>query len=65
MPDAESVAIPPGIAALGPDAEARVRALIGAAHARQSAELTRALEDTLRIVPRPLRLVVRRIVGAG
>ena len=63
--DADAVAIPPGVAALGPDAEARLRELIAAAHQRQSAELARALEDTLRIVPRPLRLVVRRIAGAG
>lgn len=58
------IALPPGIAALGPDAEQRLHGLVEAARARQSAELARALNDTLRIVPRPLRGLVRKVVGA-
>lgn len=64
-PGADPVAVPPGVAALGPDVEQRLEGLVAAARRRQSAELARALDDTLRIVPRPLRLVVRRIVGAA
>lgn len=61
--DADEVRVPAGVAALGPDVEARLTELVADARRRQSAELSRALDDTLRIVPRPLRLVVRRIVG--
>ncbi|MEJ7891422.1 MAG: hypothetical protein WKF94_02130 [Solirubrobacteraceae bacterium] len=56
--------LPEGVAALGPDAQARVRALVADAQRRQSEELSSALEQTLRIVPKPLRGVVRKLVGA-
>lgn len=58
------IEVPPGIAALGPEAEQRLQGLVDAARERQSAELRRALDDTLRIVPRPLRGLVRKMVGA-
>ncbi len=56
--------LPPGIKALGPDAERRVEALVAGARRRQQEELGRALEHTLRIVPKPLRPLVRKVVGA-
>jgi hypothetical protein len=56
-----AVKVPPG---LGPDAEARIAELVRAAEARQTQELRRALDHTLRIVPRPLRGIVRKMVGA-
>ena len=58
------VALPPGVAALGDDVEERVLGMVEAARAQQAAELRRALDDTLRIVPRPLRGLVRKVVGA-
>ena len=58
-----SVVVPKGIASLGPDVEERIAALVSEARAEQSRELARALDDTLRIVPRPLRGVVRKIAG--
>lgn len=58
------IKVPPGIVALGPDVEERLDGLVAAARARQAAELERALDDTLRIVPRPLRGLVRKVVGA-
>jgi hypothetical protein len=56
--------LPEGIKALGPDAQERVEALVADARRRQADQLRRALENTLRIVPRPLRGVVRKVVGA-
>jgi hypothetical protein len=55
---------PEGVKALGPEAQERVRALVDDVRERQAQELRDALEHTLRIVPKPLRGVVRRIVGA-
>lgn len=56
--------LPPGIKALGPEAGERIEALVADARARQQRELAAALENTLRIVPKPLRSVVRKVVGA-
>ena len=56
--------LPKGIAALGPDARQRVDALVASAQERQAQELRSALEQTLRIVPKPLRGLVRKMVGA-
>lgn len=56
--------VPGGIEALGPEAVGLVERLVAAAEDRQDAELRDALEKTLRLVPRPLRGVVRRILGA-
>jgi hypothetical protein len=58
-----TVAIPPGIAALGADVEDRIAALVRDARVEQGRELARALDDALRIVPRPLRGIVRKIAG--
>jgi hypothetical protein len=55
--------LPEGITALGPDAQERVRGLVADAQARQQQELRDALEETLRIVPKPLRGIVRRVLG--
>ena len=54
--------IPPGIARLGPDVTQRLEQLIGDAHARQRAELGEALNRTLRIVPRPLRGIAKKVL---
>ena len=56
--------IPPGIKALGPEAEQRVEQLVRDAEGRQAEQLRRALEQTLQTVPGPLRGVVRKVVGA-
>jgi hypothetical protein len=61
---AAMIEVPPGIKALGPEAEQRVQALVRDAQRRQAEELQRALEHTLRTLPGPLRGVVRRVVGA-
>lgn len=58
------VELPPGVEALGPEARERVQALVRDAERRQAQELARALEHTLRLVPGPLRNVVRRVLGA-
>jgi hypothetical protein len=54
--------IPDGIAALGPDVTERLEQMIREAHARQRAELGDALDRTLRIVPRPLRGVAKKVL---
>jgi hypothetical protein len=54
--------IPAGITALGPDVTARVQALVADAETRQVAEADAALDSALRIVPRPLRGVVRKVL---
>lgn len=58
------IEVPPGVATLAPDVQERLAGLVDAARARQSRELKRALDDTLRIVPRPLRGLVRKVLGA-
>ena len=57
------IELPPGVKALGPEAEARVQELARDAQRRQAEELQRALEHTLRIVPKPLRNVVRKVLS--
>jgi hypothetical protein len=59
---AEPLAVPEGIAALGPDVPARVQSLVRDAEARQERELAEALDTSLRIVPRPLRGLVRKVL---
>jgi len=54
--------IPPGIAKLGPEVTERLEHMIRDAHAQQRAELGAALDRTLRIVPRPLRGVARKVL---
>lgn len=58
------IEVPEGVAALGEDVAGRVEALVRDAELRQAQELRRSLDDTLRIVPRPLRGLVKKIVGA-
>ena len=55
--------IPPGIKALGPEAEQRVEQFVRDAQQRQAEQLRQALEQTLRTVPGPLRGLVRKVVG--
>lgn len=59
-----SVPVPDGIAALGDDVVATVQALVHDAERAQARELREALDRTLSIVPRPLRGVVKKVVGA-
>lgn len=56
--------LPKGIAALGPEVAQRVETLVADAAARQEQEFAEALATALRIVPRPLRGAVRRVMGA-
>lgn len=53
---------PPGIAALGPEASATVQRLVADAERRQSDEVGAALADGLRVVPRPLRGIARKVL---
>ncbi|MFA9269188.1 hypothetical protein LRS13_00175 [Svornostia abyssi] len=59
-----TVELPEGIAALGNDAIDTVHTLVHQAERRQAHELREALERTLKIVPRPLRGAVKKVVGA-
>ncbi|MBJ7520098.1 MAG: hypothetical protein JHC84_10415 [Solirubrobacteraceae bacterium] len=59
-----TVELPDGITALGPDAVDTVHTLVHQAERRQAAELRDALDRTLKIVPRPLRGAVKKVVGA-
>lgn len=54
--------LPAGIAALGPDVAGRVQALVRAAEERQAREAQDALGTALKVVPRPLRGVVRKVL---
>jgi hypothetical protein len=54
---------PEEIIALGPEAVAELEALVAAAERRQVKDLTDALDGALRIVPKPLRPVIRKVVG--
>jgi|HigsolmetaAR202D_1030399.scaffolds.fasta_scaffold27073_2 hypothetical protein len=57
------IALPDGIASLGPEAAEHVRRLIRDAERRQDEEIDEALETTLRVVPRPLRGTVRKVLA--
>ncbi|CAB4917355.1 unannotated protein [freshwater metagenome] len=54
--------LPPGVTALGPEACAAVAALVSDAERAQSAEVDAALQEGLRVVPRPLRGIARRVL---
>lgn len=58
------VAIPKGLLALGPDVGPALRQMIAEAERAQDRELREALAATLKAVPRPLRGVVRKVLGA-
>ena len=55
--------MPEGIAALGPDVAGRVEELVAEARRQQLRDLGQALEDAMRVVPRPLRAMVRKVLG--
>ena len=55
--------VPDGIRALGPDAVRRVEELVEEARRQQLRELGQALEDSMRVIPRPLRGAVRKVLG--
>ena len=55
--------LPDAIAALGDDVAARVHELVHAAEQDQIREGDRATDEALRMVPRPLRPVIRKVVG--
>ncbi|MEV4420893.1 hypothetical protein AB0L40_13070 [Patulibacter sp. NPDC049589] len=61
-PASTPIELPEGIVALGPDACSAVEALVLAAERRQEAEVQAALEHGLRVVPRPLRGITRRVL---
>ncbi len=56
--------VPEAIRELGPEAVERLETLVAAAELAQVRESERSLEATLRIVPRPLRGLVRKVLGA-
>ena len=56
--------VPAAIRELGPEAVERLESLVAAAEQRQVAEQAQSLETTLRIVPRPFRGVVKKVLGA-
>lgn len=58
----EPLEVPPGIAALGEDVVTEVRALVAEAERAQDAETAAALRVALRIVPWPLRAIVRGVL---
>lgn len=55
---------PAAVKALGPDVLSDLDGLVREAHERQAHELDQALEEGLRAVPRPVRGVIRKVVGA-
>ncbi|MDO9408047.1 hypothetical protein [Patulibacter sp.] len=54
--------LPPGVVALGPEACSAVAALVADAERAQSAEVGAALQEGLRVVPRPLRGIARKVL---
>ena len=55
---------PASVSELEPAVVAKLSDAIMAEHRRQEAAIEQAIDDALRIVPRPLRGIVRRILGA-
>lgn len=56
--------LPDGIAVLGPEVARRIDTLVAREARREDEQLAEALAVTLRVVPRPLRGVARRVLGA-
>jgi hypothetical protein len=54
--------LPDGIAALGPEAREAVAAMVTAAERRQAREVEAALHEGLRVLPRPLRGIARKVL---
>jgi len=61
---ANDLELPPSITTLGPDPCGRVRALVLAAERQQAVETEQALATAIRVVPRPLRSIVKRVLQA-
>ena len=59
-----SFAPPAAISGLGADTERRVGELVREAERRQIREGMEALDSALGLVPRPLRPMIRKVVGA-
>jgi len=55
--------VPQSIAAHGAEVSERVSAIVRELETRQAREGAAALESTMGIVPRPLRPVVRKVLG--
>lgn len=53
---------PPGVAALPGEVQVDLAEKVQAARRHQVAQIERALDESLRLVPRPLRGVVRKVV---
>ncbi len=56
--------VPAGIRELGPEAVERLEAMVATAEREQVAESERSLDTALRIVPRPFRGAVKKVLGA-
>lgn len=61
MPDGR-IELPQGLRALGPEVVAHLDDLVARAERRQDRELRDALRTTLRLVPGPLRGVVKKVL---
>lgn len=55
--------VPPSITAHGPDVADGVAEIVRALEVRQAREGAAALDATLHIVPRPLRPLVKKVLG--
>ncbi len=55
--------VPDAITALGPKVTEEVSRLVAAAERRHGREAAQAAESALRIVPRPLRPLARKVLG--
>lgn len=56
------IELPPGIVALGPEACEAVARLVADAERAQAREVGAALHEGLRVVPRPLRGIARKVL---
>ncbi|SDC17412.1 hypothetical protein [Actinokineospora iranica] len=55
--------LPAAVESLDPAAARDLAAALRSARRRQRAELTSATDESLRALPRPLRVLVRRVIG--
>jgi hypothetical protein len=56
---------PAALAEVDPATVARLAEAVSAESRRQEAEIARSIDDALRLVPRPVRGIVRRIIVPG
>lgn len=59
----ETFVVPDAIAALGPEVTQQVERLVAGAERRHGEEMQQAAVSSLRIVPRPLRPLAKRMLG--